>query len=470
MDGMADFGSGVLGANLPILQLNLDRLIAGKQDRIVHAHVDKEQQQQQEEEEQHPSSSAAISETAVPSTSTPSAAPTLPEEQQQQEHQHQKRKQQQRESRRSKHQQQQQQQQQQRDTPPSQPRPHPFYLRRQHVKTNYKCPTSDGWMLHLIRTKQLGQISTRVHPVILCPGLGSSGAYSFDLSPDISLADYLASKGWDVWTVELRGNGSSDKPGFLRGRPRWWTIDDYVEKDVPALIRFVLRQTNSHQVHFLGHSMGGMILCGTMARVDTTTAKIRSCIAIGSGLFLEESWWRIFTSSSFLLRFMYTVPSGRLLRWYSRLMFGPYHIPYLDMLYFWPSNVDARVGRAMMSRNFSNISVGVIKQMITAFSPEGLTSADGKMIYADARRLSKVTAPSLFLVGDRDRMCPPEGCRRTWQMFGSPDKRFICLGPSSGFGSHYGHFDILIGKRVEKEVFPIIHEFLEQHDAPQSRL
>ena len=24
------------------------------------------------------------------------------------------------------------------------------------------------------------------------------------------------------------------------------------------------------------------------------------------------------------------------------------------------------------------------------------------------------------------------------QMFGSPDKRFICLGPSSGFGSHYG--------------------------------
>jgi hypothetical protein len=32
---------------------------------------------------------------------------------------------------------------------------------------------------------------------------------------------------------------------------------------------------------------GGMILCGVMARVDITTAKIRSCIAVGSGLFLE---------------------------------------------------------------------------------------------------------------------------------------------------------------------------------------
>lgn len=41
--------------------------------------------------------------------------------------------------------------------------------------------------------------------VILCPGLGSSGAYCFDLSPAVSLADYLAERGWDVWTVELRG-------------------------------------------------------------------------------------------------------------------------------------------------------------------------------------------------------------------------------------------------------------------------
>jgi hypothetical protein len=48
---------------------------------------------------------------------------------------------------------------------------------------------------------------------------------------------------------------------------------------------------------------------------------------------------------------------------YSRFMFGPYRIPYIDSLYFWDSNVDHRVGRAMMARNFSNISVGVIKQV-----------------------------------------------------------------------------------------------------------
>lgn len=58
-------------------------------------------------------------------------------------------------------------------------------------------------------------------------------------------------------------------------------------------------------------------------------------------------------------------------------------------------------------------------QMRTAFGDQGLLSADGRMVYADPGRLAKVTAPSLFLVGDRDRMCPPEGCKKTYQVRGA---------------------------------------------------
>jgi poly-beta-hydroxyalkanoate depolymerase len=41
----------------------------------------------------------------------------------------------------------------------------------------------------------------------------------------------------------------------------------------------------------------------------------------------------------------------------------------------------------------------------------------------------------------------------------------LCL-----LGVASGHFDILIGKKVDTEVFPLIHQFLEQHDMPLSRL
>ncbi|GBF97908.1 hypothetical protein Rsub_10263 [Raphidocelis subcapitata] len=256
-------------------------------------------------------------------------------------------------------------------------------------------------------------------------------------------------------------NGQSDKPSLLAGRGRWWTIDTHVEKDVPALLRFVLRESKAPQAHFLGHSMGGMILCGVMARVDTTTARIRSCIAVGSGLFLEESWWRLFAPLMPLSRLMWTIPSGGLLRAYSRLMLGPWRVPYVDMLYFYPSNVDRRTAH-----------VGVMRQITTAFGARGLTSSDGKIVYAEPARLGRVTAPVMFLVGDTDRMCPPSGARKTWEMFGSRDKRFVCMGPSAGFDSHYGHFDPLIGKKAASEVFPLIADFLEHHDTrlPVSKL
>jgi poly-beta-hydroxyalkanoate depolymerase len=46
----------------------------------------------------------------------------------------------------------------------------------------------------------------------------------------------------------------------------------------------------------------------------------------------------------------------------------------------------------------------------------------------------------------------------------------VLLGPEGGQGSHYGHHDILMGLRVEHEVFPRLHQFLSKHDALCSKL
>lgn len=63
-------------------------------------------------------------------------------------------------------------------------------------------------------------------------------------------------------------------------------------QDVPAAIRFIMKETKavSRQVHFVGHSMGGMILVAVMARQDFTAAKIRSATLMGSGCFFEGQY------------------------------------------------------------------------------------------------------------------------------------------------------------------------------------
>eukprot|EP00879_Flechtneria_rotunda_P004313 GHRR01004563.1.p1 GENE.GHRR01004563.1~~GHRR01004563.1.p1 ORF type:complete len:404 (+),score=152.14 GHRR01004563.1:237-1448(+) len=199
---MLDFPSGDLDL---VRHLNLDGIFLDKQESVTHD-VGEAAEKQSHRQPQRPGMSQPLAEQqqqqpgspeplASSSTRHPSSRPSSSRKYKQGEDQPR---------------QQDRLKQQQEATKPVQikysaPRPHPLYLKPKHVKTHFMIPTSDGWKLHMIRTQVLNTPPSHHHPVILCPGLGSSGAYSFDLSPAVSLADYMAGKGWDVWTCELRG-------------------------------------------------------------------------------------------------------------------------------------------------------------------------------------------------------------------------------------------------------------------------
>jgi pimeloyl-ACP methyl ester carboxylesterase len=63
--------------------------------------------------------------------------------------------------------------------------------------------------------------------------------------------------------------------------------------------------------------------------------------------------------------------------------------------------------------------VQVILQFRTSFDPEGLLTADKKLRYADEKLLGAVKQPVLFMCGDRDRMCPPQGAKKTFEVRGA---------------------------------------------------
>ena len=75
-----------------------------------------------------------------------------------------------------------------------------FFQRDAHT-----CFTADGWRLHLTRVHDPETCSSRQYPVVMVPGLASSGEHTFDLLPDYSLANALVALGYDVWVVDLRG-------------------------------------------------------------------------------------------------------------------------------------------------------------------------------------------------------------------------------------------------------------------------
>lgn len=69
-------------------------------------------------------------------------------------------------------------------------------------------------------------------------------------------------------------------------------------------------------------------------------------------LFHVDSWWRLFDRFRIASNMFWIMPSGALLRTYGKLMFGPWAIPYIDMLYFWPTNVDPQASTLLSIYEF----------------------------------------------------------------------------------------------------------------------
>lgn len=317
--------------------------------------------------------------------------------------------------------------------------------------------TGDGWRVALNRYRPVPGVVLREAPVLLCHGLGCN-RHAFDLEPRRSLARLLAQRGYDVWVLELRGHGLSTHPGFLRRFSYGWSFDDYVLQDAPAAIERVLALTGADSLHWIGHSMGGLLLYSLMAR--GLAERVRSGIVVGSSLDYSDSLseFHLGLKMLWLTRVLPAVPLGAIVRFVSPFS-GLFANP-LERFNVWSSNVEGALIRRLHAVGFHGVSAPVLRQLASAFSPGGLRSKDGAICYADA--LPRTTTPVLALAGDEDRQCPPAAAEKTVAVLGQRG-RLEVFGREHGQEDHYGHFDLLIGRRAREEVFPVLYDWLEEH-------
>jgi pimeloyl-ACP methyl ester carboxylesterase len=320
---------------------------------------------------------------------------------------------------------------------------------------------NDGWRLALHRYRPRGQ-ATRRFPVILCHGLAANH-YGFDLAPEVSLARRLAGLGYDVFALELRGHGDSD-PASLLGAHRWgFSFDDYLRRDLPAAIDRVRELAGAPAVHWVGHSMGGILLYAYLA--STGGVGLASGTAIGSSLDYSGSASGFHRTLALrpMGRFVPVVPLGGLLRLTSAL--AGRRANAFERFNMWHDNVDGAIVRKLHASTFHSVSTPVLLQLATAFEPGGLRSWDGTRRYLDDLRAARPTTPVLAISADKDEQCPPGATEVTLAALAG-SSRLVQHGIAHGHGSHYGHFDLLIGKNAAHEVWPTIERFLAAAEAP----
>jgi alpha-beta hydrolase superfamily lysophospholipase len=318
--------------------------------------------------------------------------------------------------------------------------------------------TDDGWRLAVHRYAPSGPVRRR-HPVVLCHGLGANRV-GFDPHPDVSLARHLAARGYTALVVELRGHGDSERPSRTGPKRFGWAFDDYLLRDVPALLAHASASAGGAPAHWIGHSMGGLLAYAHLARGRSDD--LRSAVTVGSSLdySASRSGFHALLPFDFLIERLPHVPVDLLARLAGALV-GRVVTPY-ERFNVCASNTAPEVWKQISERGFHAVSPPVMAQLASAMRPGGLRSRDGATAYLDG--LGQATAPLLALAGDRDAQCPPDAARRTFDAVGSARRELLVFGREQGHSAHYGHFDLLVGRRARDEVFPHIDAWLDEHD------
>lgn len=377
------------------------------------------------------------------------------------------------------------------------------------VVSNETCVVpDDGVRLALKRyTPRKGATTdTSRNPVILCHGLAGNST-PFDLRAQNSLAWALARQGHTVWLVNLRGAGESDRPAT------GWTLDDYIHKDVPAIIHHVRRAHfqggdggGGGMVHWCGHSLGGIVgLCALAAVTPSLQPYVQTVTTLGSALDYEESAWK---------RFAPLVPMSRLIPNHDKVVLPESLTPaLLSMLSVYPYFLCAdkinKDALAALQQCLEPVSLGVMQHLATAIQTGGLavlppsapSSSSSAAATADPNGAStksprttttapaaadtldqplpqpqpqrrylqlmgRVRTPVMAICGDRDVQCGERAVLRMLEALGSVRRRFVLVGGGGEGGKQsYGHMDLLLKESAAVDVFPYVCEWVAAAEA-----
>jgi pimeloyl-ACP methyl ester carboxylesterase len=296
-------------------------------------------------------------------------------------------------------------------------------------------------------------------PVVLCHGL-SVNHRDVDFDETRSIAKYLSEQGYDCWAPDLRGRGASEVPDES------WSFDHYVEQDLPAVIDHVRETTGSDEVHWVGHSMGGMlyyVLAGGEAYGDA----LASGVTLGSPVQFRRHRGKFLYYLSIFGLFSRPVfgfpkriwPHPLQTRWAA--VFLPVIPHRIALAVLNKRNVVTDTIRRAANHSMAMVSPRVVLNFADWVVHDRWKSEDHTVNYR--RRVETVETPTRMISGSADHLCPAPDVAAGYEEIPTDDKDYVEAGPEEGMEEGYGHVDLVFGERAPDEIFPLIAEWLEDH-------
>ncbi|MCP4809305.1 MAG: alpha/beta hydrolase [Proteobacteria bacterium] len=301
--------------------------------------------------------------------------------------------------------------------------------------------TDDGWEMEL---RHYPSADGAGPAVVLMHGM-SVNHYNWDFRPEVSLADHLASEGFDVWVPSLRGDQNAVAPD--RHAARDYCFDDHARYDAPAALSAIREKTGQQELYWVGHSMGGILLYTQLA---TDPDGIAAGVSISGPATLGTR--TPYSSASKKARFI-TPKRGHLKgRALLRLAVG-LGLPHPVFKIFGnPENMDHALISGVGLHAIEDLSFGTQTQVGRWLVAEDIVDMEGEPWVAPD------DTPVLVLAGVIDHIAPHDDVAAACQVL--TDCEFVSLSADAGFSADYGHIDPLFGTESRAEIYPLISDFL----------
>lgn len=349
----------------------------------------------------------------------------------------------------------------------------------------YTLPALDGKRLSISRYLPKGNQVTKI-PLIMCHGIAAN-RLTFDLTPQYSLAKYLSDRGFDVWLPEMRGHGRSYFPDSWDAKSYDWMVEDYITKDVPAIIDYVRQQTGSDQVIWIGHSMGGMVIYGHLihSALEGKDAHVKELITFGSPGYIDFKNTDQLFSPGWIFDYLFSNIDNLLESYpylfnldnYSNLLqilslFGVSENQFLSMIWN-PDNMDDDAATKLTYKGAHNICGEEVRAFNAFYKAKSFFTPDGMIIYSDNYNL--LSLPMLIINGAGDEIGITSSVKYVFDNASSNDKTFRKYGVSgceiivsgenrfeSTTNDPYdcGHLDQVVGKVAPDTVYPYVYNWL----------
>jgi pimeloyl-ACP methyl ester carboxylesterase len=268
---------------------------------------------------------------------------------------------------------------------------------------------------------------------------------AFDLKLDgLSWMEYIASRGYDVYLLDLRGYGKSTRPKEMSEDPKAnppIVRNDTAIKDIGTVVDFVLARRNIPRVNLLGWSWGTALMAGYTARNNPKVERLvlyapvwirqtPSLVQAGPG---PTPAYRSVARDQAMGRWMTGVPEDKK----AALIPAGWFDTWADAT--WATDPEG----AKQNPPVLRAPNGVLQDGLDFWSA-------GKSTYDPAQ----ITVPTLLIHAEWDRDTPPYMAQTLFPLLvNSPAKRYVALAE----GTH-----TIIMEKNRMKLFEAVQSFLDE--------